>query len=166
MKNWQLLALAPAVAAAILAAAGSARPSAAPSIEGTYVLEYRELPDGKRLQAPDIGGLFTATKTHRNFNVFWKEKGKTTSISIMSKYTLTEKEFTEENVFFCTGDEGSGKAPTYDTSSTKGSSPVTIKGDRIEWKMPLHDEPSVVFDKTSLTATRKDAFVDHWKKVN
>ena len=41
----------------------------APSIEGTYQLISRKLPDGTMLSPPDIMGLFTYTKTHRNFHI-------------------------------------------------------------------------------------------------
>jgi hypothetical protein len=40
----------------------------APSIEGTDRLISRQTPDGTRLRPPEVIGLFTYTKTHRNFN--------------------------------------------------------------------------------------------------
>jgi hypothetical protein len=40
-----------------------------PSIEGTYQLISRKLSDGTVLSPPHIMGLFTYTKTHRNFNI-------------------------------------------------------------------------------------------------
>jgi len=51
------------------------RPQApsAPSIEGTYKLSSRKLPDGTVLKPPDIMGLLTYTKSHRNFNIVWKD---------------------------------------------------------------------------------------------
>jgi hypothetical protein len=47
--------------------------SSAPSIEGTYRLVSRQLPDGTVLKPPDIMGLLTYTKSHRNFNIVWKD---------------------------------------------------------------------------------------------
>ena len=65
------------------------------SIEGTYQLVARKLPDGTRMKAPDIMGLLTFTKTHRNFNIVWKDKdGKYFSYSVVSSYELTESEYT------------------------------------------------------------------------
>ena len=159
-----------------LACLGSGRPGAPaapaapapPSIEGNYVLDYRELPDGTKVRAPDVAGMMTFTKDRRNFNVYWKEKDKTVSIGIVSRYTLSAKEYTEENVYFTIADGVGGKAPVYDLSSAKGSSPVTVKDGRIQFQLPLHSEPEAVFEKGGLTATRTGdhGFVDHWKKID
>ena len=55
-----------------------------PSIEGTYQLVSRTLPDGTVLKPPDIMGLFTYTKTHRNFNIVIKDAmGKFYSYSLV-----------------------------------------------------------------------------------
>ena len=57
------------------------------NIEGTYKLVTRVLSDGTRLKAPDIVGLMTFTKTHRNFNLVWVDKdGKHFSYSVVSTY--------------------------------------------------------------------------------
>jgi hypothetical protein len=47
--------------------------SSAPTIDGTYQLSSRKLPDGTVLKPPDIMGLLTYTKSHRNFNIIWKD---------------------------------------------------------------------------------------------
>jgi hypothetical protein len=47
--------------------------SSAPSIEGTYQLTSRQLPDGMMLRPPAIMGLNTYTKSHRTFNVVRKD---------------------------------------------------------------------------------------------
>ena len=166
MKNLRLIALAPTAAIALAITAGLAARHAPPSIEGSYILDYRELPDGTKLRPPQVIGMITFTRDHRNFNVYWQDKGKTTSIGVVSKYSLTDKEYAEENIYGAMNDESSGKAPTYDTTATRGTSPVTVKGDKIEFNLPLRGEPAVVFDKSGMTATRAGAFVDHWKKLD
>ena len=61
----------------------------APSIEGTYQLISRKLPDGTMLSSPDIMGLCTHTKSHRNFNIVLKDAtGKFYSYSVVSTYKL------------------------------------------------------------------------------
>ena len=40
-----------------------------PKIEGTYMLEYRETSDGKKIVAPEILGMLSFSKNVRNFNV-------------------------------------------------------------------------------------------------
>jgi hypothetical protein len=47
-------------------------PAQVPSIEGAYQLVSRKLPDGTVQSPPNIMGALTYTKTHRNFNVMWK----------------------------------------------------------------------------------------------
>jgi hypothetical protein len=138
----------------------------APSIEGTYTLVSRDLPNGTKQVPPDILGLLTYTKEYRNFNVYWKDAGgKSISISAMTTYTLTEKEYTEKSLYYLVNDEIGGKGVSYDLSRPMGTGPVSIKERRIEIQLPLHGEPSVVFEDDKLTATRKDAFVDHWERV-
>src|SRR5438094_9358785 len=67
-----------------------------PSIEGTYQLVSRKLPDGTMLKPPDIMALFTYTKTHRNFNIVIKDAtGKCYSSSLLSTYPLTPIEHSE-----------------------------------------------------------------------
>ena len=72
----------------------SAASAQTPSIEGTYQLISRQLPDGKVLKPPDIMGLQTYTKSHRNFNLVLKDAtGKFSSISAAATYKLTATEY-------------------------------------------------------------------------
>ena len=163
MKNLRPIVCALALPA-LMAAAGLAARHAAPSIEGSYTLDFREMPDGSKLRPPQIVGMMTLTKDHRNFNIYWTEAGKPTSIAAIYHYTLSDKLFTEESLYYAANMAGAGI--TYETSSSAGTAPVTVKGDQIQFTLPLHGEPAVAFDKNGFTATRKDAFVDHWKKLD
>jgi hypothetical protein len=152
-------------AAAFVHHAPSSR-AAGPSIEGTYMLVSRDLPDGTKQAPPAIAGLMTFTQEYRNFNVYWKDaKGKSVSISSIATYKLTDKTYDEKNVYYMMNDEAGGKGVTYDLTPATGSSPISPKGGGIEVQMPLHGEPKVVFAGDTLTATREGSFVDHWKKV-
>ena len=138
--------------------------SSAPSIEGTYTLTSRQLPDGTRLSPPDIMGLWTYTKTHRNFNIVQKDTaGKFHSFSVVSTYTLTATEHTETLLFSLRTDQTGGKEPIYDLSGQTRSAPVTVAGGRIRFKAPF-EPPSFVFEGTTLTATIEGR-VDMWEKV-
>lgn len=137
------------------------------SIEGTYRLVSRELPDGTKQAPPDVVGLLTYTKDYRNFNVHWKDpQGKSFSISLMATYNLTDKEYSEKSLYFMVNDEIGGKGISYDLAGPTGSSPVTIKEGRIEFQLPLHGEPSIVFEGDKFKATRPGVFIDYWEKVN
>ena len=139
-------------------------PNNKPSIEGTYMLEYRILPDGKKVVAPDVFGMMTVTKEYRNFNVYWTAGGKISSISIISKYTLTEKAYTEESIYYAS--DFDSKGITYETTASHGTSAVTIKDGKTQFPFPLHGEPAGSFDKHGFIATMDGVFTDHWKKID
>ena len=135
-----------------------------PSIEGTYQLVSRTLPNGTVLKPPDIMGLFTYTKTHRNFNIVIKDAtGKFYSYSLVSTYKLTPTEYSETRLFSILNDQPGGKDIVYDLSGKTQSVPVKMEGGRIEFKPPF-DPPAFVFDGNQLTATLGGR-VDVWEKV-
>lgn len=134
-------------------------------IEGTYQLVTRVLPDGTRMQAPEIMGLLTFTKTHRNFNVVWLDKdGKHFSYSLVSTYKLTESEYTETVLFSIMNDEIGGNGLTYTTSEQTATVPVKISDGKLEIKMPF-DPVTIVFNGDRFVATSEGQFTDYWKKI-
>ncbi|MCI0694952.1 hypothetical protein L0337_23450 [candidate division KSB1 bacterium] len=138
----------------------------APNIEGTYKLISRQLPDGKMQTAPEVIGLLTYTKTHRNFNVIWKDaNGKFFSYSLVSTYKLTAAEYTETVVFSVLNDQISGKQISYDLSGQTRTVPVAVKDGKLEFKMPF-DPPSIVFDENWITAKAEGLFTDYWERVD
>jgi len=148
--------------ALLFALAASAQ---APSIEGTYKLLSRKLPDGTMLSPPAIMGLFTYTKSHRNFNIVQKDAtGKFSSYSLVSTYKLTATEYSETLLFSIRNDQIGGKEIVYDLSGKTQSVPVKMEGGRIQFKPPF-DRPSLVFEGNKITATLDGEFVDVWEKV-
>ena len=140
--------------------------SSAPSIEGTYKLISRQLPDGTMLRPPEIMGLSTNTKSHRNFNVVQKDAtGKIASFSSVSTYTLTATEFRETVLFSIRTDQIGGKDIVYDLSGQTRSAPVTVEGGRLQFKSPF-TQRSIVFEGHKWTSTAENnANVDIWEKV-
>jgi hypothetical protein len=140
--------------------------SSAPSIEGTYKLISRQLPDGTMLRPPDIMGLNTYTKSHRNFNVIQKDAtGKFFSFSSVSTYTLTATEYSETVLFSIRTDQIGGKDIVYDLSGQTRSAPVTVDGRRIQFKSAF-TQRSFVFEGNKWTSTAENnANVDIWEKV-
>lgn len=134
-------------------------------IEGTYRLVSRDLADGSTMSPPDIQGLLTYDDGYRNFNIYWHDAdGKRLSISIIAEYELTEDTYTETNVYTMSNDEIGGAGLTYDLAPTSASAPVTRGEGTLSVKLPLRDEPAVVFSEAGLTATREGVFVDHWER--
>jgi hypothetical protein len=136
-----------------------------PSIEGTYQLVSRTLPNSTVPKSPDIMGLFTYTKSHRNFNIVIKDAtGKFYSYSLVSTYKLTPTEYTETRLFSILNDQPGGKDIVYDLSGQTQSVPVTMAGGRIAFKPPF-DPPALVFEGNKMTAALEGGFVDVWEKV-
>lgn len=133
-------------------------------IEGTYKLVSRTLPDGTVLYAPDVIGLLTVMDGYRTVNIFWKDdKGKAVVLSHATSYTMTATEFTETNLFLH-AENFNGEAMINDFSSQTGTSPITVKGERVEFKWPL-DDPLIVIEGNKKTATIDGALVDLWEKI-
>jgi hypothetical protein len=104
-----------------------------PSIEGTYQLISRTLPDSTVLKPPAIMGLLTYTKSHRNFNIVIKDAtGKFYSYSLVSTYKVTPTEYSETLLFSILNDQPGGKDIVYDLSGKTQSVPVysSLKGTR------------------------------------
>ncbi len=137
----------------------------APSIEGTYKRISRKLPDGTMLSPPDIMGLMTYTKTHRNFNLVRKDAtGKFASLSLVSTYKLTATEYSETLLFSIRTDQIGGKDVVYDLSGQTRSAPVTVEGGRIQFQLPFEPPWLAVFEGNKITATSPSG-VDVWEKV-
>jgi hypothetical protein len=143
------------------------QPSPAPSIAGTYRLVSRQMPDGTVLRPPEVIGLFTYTKTHRNFNILQKgATGQWGSFSVVSTYTLTPAADTETLLYSVRTDLAGGKEPVYDLSGETRSAPITMEGGRIQFKA-VFEAVTFVFEGHRLTATRdRDGRVDIWEKVD
>lgn len=136
------------------------------NIEGTYKLVTRVLSDGTRLKAPDIVGLMTFTKTHRNFNLVWVDKdGKHFSYSVVSTYKLTDKDYTEKIIFSVMNDEISGKGLTYVMSGDSATVPVKETEGKMEIKMPF-DPVTIVFENNRFIGTSDGQFTDYWQKID
>lgn len=138
----------------------------APSIEGTYQLLYRELPDGTTLRAPEVIGLMTFTSDRRNVNVYWEEDGRPVSVSVVSEYRLEDSQYSEKNIYYMLNDGASEQSVNYDLSDESASSPVTNAEGLLAFQLPLHNEPHVAFNESGCTATREGEFIDHWQKID
>ena len=115
--------------------AGESLPSQAsstPTIEGTYKLISRKLPDGTMQFPPDIIGLMTYTKDHRTVNIMWKEPdGKLYALALGSTYTFTPREYSETLLFVIENDQITGTGTNYDLMRRTRTTSVTVDGGRI-----------------------------------
>jgi hypothetical protein len=100
--------------------------SSPPTLEGTYTLMSRTLPDGTRQFPPDIIGLMTYTKDYQTVNIMWKEPdGKLYALALGSTYTLTPTEFRETLLFVIETDQITGTGTHYDFMPRTRTASVT-----------------------------------------
>lgn len=157
MKRYPAVAAILAVATPVLAQV--------PSIEGTYRLVSRTLPDGTVQKAPQAIGLMTMTKTHRNMNIMWTDSaGKRFSLSQVSTYTLNEREYSESLLYQIINDEIGGKGLKYNTEARTLRSPVKVEGRSVQFKFPF-EVPTVTFDGDKATATSPSGLRAVWEKI-
>ncbi|NIP56575.1 MAG: hypothetical protein GWO17_00610 [Gemmatimonadetes bacterium] len=138
------------------------------SIEGSYELVARELPDGSRLEPPDVFGFMSFTAGHRLFHIYTPapEGGGDahTAYTRVSAYRLTETEYSETLKYEVTDDAGEASGPTYRFSGSLGPAPVTVSDRGIQFR-DIPEGPILASTSAGLTATDEGEFVDHWVKV-
>lgn len=141
---------------------------AAPSIEGTYRLVRRELPDGTVQRPPEVNGTMTYTKTIRNFSVVWKDdKGRHYSECYVARYRLTEGEYEETSEYLIVSDEIWGSGVSYNLSAHTAKSAVSVKDGKLRFALPqpFEEGGTLEFEGDQFKAEAKDMFVDYWEKV-
>jgi len=137
---------------------------ASPAIQGTYRLVSRELPDGTILTPPQIMGLQTCTETYRSISVTGEDASGKFFAMRAATYTLSPTEYTETVLFRATNLSSPDRTHIdYDVPTQPVTAPVTVAGDRIEFRLP--DEPVFAFEGTTATATHEGRFVDTWERV-
>src|SRR5262249_22926137 len=154
---------------ALLSCTGSSGPragAASPDIKGTYKLVSRQLPDGTILKPPQIMGLLNYTETHRNINIVGQDATGKFFHSIAATYTLTPTEYNQTQLFNVSNTGSDRTKVVYDVAEKKTSVQVKMESGGIEFKP--EGEPTLVFEGTKLTATRRgqqNSFVDIWEKA-
>jgi len=137
-----------------------------PTIQGTYKLLSRELPDGTILTPPQIMGLLTYSQTHRSITVVGEDPSGKFFAMRGATYTFSPTEYTETVLFRATNLSASASDRTqidYDVPAQSVRTPVTVAGNRIEFRIP--DEPVFAFEGTTMIATQEGRFVDTWERV-
>jgi hypothetical protein len=160
MKGW-LGASALALAASCLAHDALAQNL---SIEGTYMLVGRKLPDGTMVKPPGVMGMITMQGGYKHVNVFWTgPNGEPFSWSMVSRYRLTSTEFSETLLFITFDNPTEAKSPIVNLSGETKSVAVQTSAERVSFQLPF--EPMAVFEREKLTATIDGQFIDYWDKV-
>ncbi|HSM36104.1 MAG TPA: hypothetical protein VK837_06875 [Longimicrobiales bacterium] len=137
-----------------------------PTIEGTYRLVSRALPDGTILTPPQVMGLLTYAQTHRSITVVGEDSAGKFFAMRGATYTLTPTEYSEDVLFRATNLSANASDRTqidYGVPAQPVKAPVTVAGDRIEFRLP--GEPAFAFAGATMIATQEGRFVDTWERV-
>jgi len=142
-------------------------------LEGVWVLESRELPDGTSLRGPDVSGVMSwvpvdSRRAHVTLNLLVEgevDQGRTFNYSA-STYEISTSAITRKrHILIRQGYRSSAAAPitVYKKAKTaKGK--ISVEGEVV--RVSHEDGFSQVFDGDSMTSTYPDRFTDTWKRVN
>ena len=148
-------------------ALSAAAPAAAQSssIEGTWELVSRTLPDGQIVKNPDIQGVLNLVGGYRNINVLFRTPdGSWGSYSAVASYKISSNRYTETLHFVVAKGLTPDNTTNYDVPGVTKSSSIETTGGRVRIQPPF-DPPIWVFEGDTLTATLEGAFVDSWRRV-
>jgi hypothetical protein len=133
------------------------------SIEGTYVLQSRELADGTILTPPSVAGLYVLRDGYMSLNRAAKDsKGNITSRSAIGTYKIKGSTYSMELIYNA-GNDGTGIS--YDFDKKSGSSEMVITDGNVEMNIPLTDNLYGSFGPDSFTSMSRGKYIDKWVKV-
>ncbi len=141
-------------------------------LAGTWVLEFRELPDGTELRSPNISGVFSwqpidSRKAHVSLNVLVNnaESGSRTFDYAASKYEISTSAITRSRYLLIRqGYRSSAATPLTvypKAKAEKGKITLEDGAIRITHERGYFEE----FRGDEMVASFPDRFVDHWKRV-
>jgi hypothetical protein len=150
-----------AIAGALLAVPATAQSS----IEGTWRLVSRQLPDGISVKPPDVQGIMSLANGHRNHNTLWRTPdGKWASFSATTTYMLSDIQYTETLLFGVFNDPTSGMGVQYFVSGPTRKGPVRRENHKIRIEAPF-DQVTWSFEEDNQTTTFPGGIVDYWERV-
>lgn len=137
-----------------------------PELKGTYRFVIRVLPDGTRINTPDIVGLMIFTGTHRTSNLMVNnEDGENYSYSVVSTYNLNNSEYTETNLISIINDITKNQQAAYSVSEETVAVPIINNGGKFEIKMPFEPVTAIFDGNRVITKANDGSFTDYWEKI-
>lgn len=140
-------------------------------MEGTWVLESRQLRDGTVLRPPQIAGAITwvpidSRKAHVSLNVFQSAEDRSDNRFNYAgcTYEISTSAITQARyVLVRQGYRSSAEAPfTVYPKAKSAKGKITVGGQEVEI---AHDDQRWVFQNNTLTASYEGSWVDTWKRV-
>ena len=137
------------------------------AIVGSYRLTARDLPDGTRLEPPEVFGYMTYLDDVRHFHLSIPgSDADRSSVNFVATYELSDGVYTESTLFEVAHDSPPGTGVTYNTEPSSFRVPVTQQGDSLPLSFrDTESGPVLTFTVQGMTAEQPGQFVDHWVRV-
>ena len=136
-------------------------------IAGSYRLTARDLPDGTRLEPPDIFGFMTYIDDVRHFHLSGVgPDGEPFSVSFVANYELTDGSYSETTMLEVTHNSPPGSGVVYNPGPNSFS--VSLTQNNGPSSVAFRDSesgPLLTFTSEGMTAEQSGEFVDHWIRV-
>lgn len=132
-------------------------------LDGAWMLEHRELPDGTIVEPPEVMGYMTFRNGVRTTAVHWNEADGEHSHVGVAIYDMAKYEYAERNLYHARTAPGAGTE--FDRNDYTASEEVVYTERGRRFRLPLHDEPLVEVGAGRLTATMPGEYIDHWVRV-
>lgn len=132
-------------------------------LDGVWMFEHRELPDGTIVEPPDVTGYMTFRDGVRSATMHWTGSDGEHSINSVSVYDLAKYEYAERNLYYAY--TVAGVETVFNRDDTVEAREVVYTERGLRFQLPLHNEPIIEVGDDRLTATMPDAWVDHWVRV-
>jgi hypothetical protein len=136
-----------------------------PSIDGTYELTQRVIPNGTVLRPPSITALYTLAGGRFSLNLFVKNAdGTIASESSVGRYTFSADKYCEWIVYTTRNNLDKPGVTNESPPVTDHCTPVSSKNGRFNFSPP-GEGVEVSFGAEGFTAKIGGEFVDHWRKI-
>ena len=144
---------------------GNAEPQNA--LMGSYRLTARDLPDGSRLEPPEVVGYMTYLADVRHFHISGLgPDGERFSVNFVATYELSDSEYTETTILEVAHNSPPGTGVAYNPEPSSFRVPVSQEQGRLGLAFRDGESgPILTFTDEGLTAEQSGEFVDHWVRV-
>jgi hypothetical protein len=137
------------------------------ALVGSYRLTARDLPDGTRLEPPEVFGYMTYLDDIRHFHLSGPgSDGERFSVNFVASYELSDEIYTESTLLQVTHNVPPGTGVAYNPEPNSFRIPVTQQEDTLSVSFQdTESGPVLTFTTQGMTAEQPGEFVDHWVRV-
>lgn len=137
------------------------------ALVGSYRLTARDLPDGTRLEPPEVFGYMTYLDDVRHFHISVPgSDGERSSVNFVATYELSDGAYTESTLLEVTHNSPPGTGVAYNPEPNSFRVPVTQQEDSLTLSFQdTESGPVLTFTVQGMTAEQSGQFVDHWVRV-